>query len=125
MFFFSLGVFRPPMLKTSLLLLAAMFSCGCVVPVPATLHARGFVLDATTKKPVASARVMVQNHPRATAVTASDGSFDIPSESHWRFIVPPIEPTNLAESLVVTKPGYQSTTTNASYERHAIFLSPK
>ncbi len=105
-------------------IMAATSLCGCVLPMPTTLHARGYVVDAATKKPLAGARVTIQNHPKATSVTASDGSFDIPSETKLQFWVPPMEPVGLPGTVVVTKPGYRSKTINGPDQRHPILLVP-
>ena len=100
----------------------AVSLCGCLLPIPTTLQLRGYVLDARTRTPVTGARVTVKDHPKATTMTATDGSFDIPSETHWEFIVPPQEPVGLADSVVVTKPGYRSKTTHCSHDRCEILL---
>jgi hypothetical protein len=101
------------MVKVVLSLAVAVLLCGCLLPLPTTLQVRGYVLDATTKRPVAGARVIVKDHPKA-AVTANDGSFDIPSETHWGFIVPPQEPVGLEDTVIVTKAGYRSKTIRPS-----------
>jgi hypothetical protein len=95
-------------LKAATLVATAISLGACVLPIPTTLHARGHVLDAATKKPVAGAHVTVKDHSKATPVTANDGSFGIPSETHWGLIVPPQEPVGLADTLVITKTGYGS-----------------
>jgi len=105
--------------------LAAATLCGCVAPLPVTGRARGYVRDAVTRRPLSAACVAVENHSETTALTASDGSFDLPAETHWRFIVPPMEPTPLPPTLIVTKAGYQPKTVRGSYEKREILLSPK
>jgi hypothetical protein len=100
----------------------AVSLCGCLLPIPTTLHVRGYVLDARTKKPVAGARVTIEDHPQATAMTKNDGSFDIPAETHWGFIVPPQEPVGLPDTVVVTKISYRPKTTRCSYEGCKIVL---
>jgi hypothetical protein len=111
--------------KRFLPIAVATLLSGCVLPIPSTLHVRGSVLDAKTKRPVVGARVTIQDHPKATGMTASDGSFDIPAETHWGFIVPPAEPVGLPDTVVITKDGYQAKTVRAAYEKHEIFLQPK
>ncbi len=113
---------RAMIVKAVLLLTVAASLCGCVLPIPATLHCRGYVLDAKTRKPVVGAHVTIQNHPNATAMTASDGYFDIPAETHWGFIMPPAEPVGLPDTVVVTKAEYRSKTAHSSYEKHEILL---
>jgi hypothetical protein len=100
----------------------AVSLCGCLLPIPTTLHVRGYVLDAGTNKPLSGARVTIKDHPKATVFTATDGSFDIPAETHWGFIVPPQEPVGLPDTVVVTKGGYRPKTTRCSYEECKIML---
>jgi hypothetical protein len=82
------------------------------------------VRDAKTKKPIVGARVTVKEHPKATAFTGNDGSFDIPSETHWGFIMPPVEPVGLADTVVVTKARYRLKTTRVAYDRFEILVEP-
>ncbi|HEY6154724.1 MAG TPA: hypothetical protein VIW07_13370 [Candidatus Udaeobacter sp.] len=120
---FSLDVVSIATVKTLLTFLVIGSLCGCVVPFPTTLHARGYVRDAATKKPIARARVTVQGHPNATAITIQDGSFDIPAETKLTFhpVVVPLEPTPHS-TLSVTAAGYRARVVEASYEKRDIFL---
>jgi hypothetical protein len=113
------------MSKSLLSIAVAALLSGCVVPIPSTLHVRGHVLDAATRKPISGARVTVQDHPNATRLTASDGFFDVPAETHWGFIMPPAEPVGLPDTVVITKDGYRAKIVRASYEKHDIFLQAK
>src|SRR5690242_286834 len=65
-------------------LAAGIFCQGCVVfPYP-TPEVRGSVIDATTKKPIADARIAVHNHFGIYCKSAADGSFDLPAGNAWR-----------------------------------------
>jgi hypothetical protein len=110
-----------------LLILAAAASLGnCVLPVPATVHARGYVRDAATKRPISGARITLMDHPKATAITANDGSFDIPSETHPEFVsfVVPMDPS-VESRLTVSAAGYRSKTANWSNDNRDILLIAK
>jgi hypothetical protein len=63
---------------------------GCVVfPYP-TPEVEGLVIDASTKRPVADARVEVHSHSHIRCLSTADGSFDLPTGSAWRpcFLMP-------------------------------------
>ena len=112
--------------KMLFVLLAAATLNSCVLPIPATIHARGYVRDAATKKPISGARVTLMGHPKATAITASDGSFDIPSEKHLGFVpvVVPMDPS-VETRLTVSADGYRSKTVDRSNDNRDILLTPK
>ena len=77
-------------LAISFALAVGILCQGCVAfpyPTPAV---RGSVVDATTKKPIADARIEVHNHSSIHCTSATDGSFDLPWGSAWRpcFLMP-------------------------------------
>src|SRR5580693_4552873 len=70
---------------TSMFLAIGILCQGCVVfPYP-TPEVKGFVVDATTKEPIGSARVEIRKHPHISGETAADGSFDLPRSHVWGF----------------------------------------
>lgn len=71
-------------LAISFALAVGILCQGCVAfpyPTPAV---RGSVIDATTKKPIAYARIEVHNHSSIHCTSATNGSFDLPAGSAWR-----------------------------------------
>ena len=77
-------------LAISFALAVGILCQGCVAfpyPTPAV---RGSVIDATTKKPIADARIEVHNHSSIHCTSATDGRFDLPAGSAWRpcFLMP-------------------------------------
>ena len=57
---------------------------GCIAfPYP-TPEVRGLVVDATTKQPIASAKIEVRNHFGIYCRSAEDGSFNLPAGNAWR-----------------------------------------
>ena len=113
-------------LKMTLVLLAAASLSSCVLPLPTAVHARGYVRDAATKKPISGARVTLMGHPKAIAITASNGSFDIPSETHLGFVpvVVPMDPS-VETRLTVSADGYRSKTVDGSNDNRLILLIPE
>src|SRR5258708_923092 len=98
-------------LNSLLILVVATLLGSCVLPVPSTVHARGYVRDAVTKRPISGARITLREHPRATAITASDGSFDIPSETRREFVsfVVPLD-RSVESTLTVSADEYRPKT---------------
>ena len=96
-------------LKLLLVSAATMSLASCVLPVPTTLHARGYVRDAVTRKPISGARITLKDHPKATAFTAKDGSFDIPSETRAAFVSFAVPMDPIVETMLsVSAAGYRS-----------------
>ena len=111
---------KPPRLAA---ILAIPALGGCIAPMPTTLHARGRVIDAKTRKPVTNASVMIQGHPKASALTSQDGFFDIPSQTRWHVILAPEDPS-LDDNIIVNAKGYRQIMAKSSdYIRHPIALT--
>ena len=105
--------------------LMTIFS-GCVLPVATTVHAYGRVLDSTNKRPISGAHVSIEGVPRATVLTAKDGTFDIPRQSKWTIILPiPIDRFPMG-TIIINAPGYETQRSEvAQYELHPILLKRK
>jgi hypothetical protein len=103
-----------------LCLLSALLS-GCVVlPIPHTSPAgydyHGQVVDARTRRPLAGAKVRMDDRPRSSVVTEADGKFAVSAGSHfhllyyanpsWSAGIPP--GLTYSKVLLIEKPGYRS-----------------
>ena len=89
------------------LALMAVVLCGCVpYPLQTTPQVTGRVADATTKQPVAGARIQYEKYPELDATTDADGRFDFASTSKWRMV--PLGPLDRPDPNVrIEAPGYQ------------------
>src|SRR5665647_2237428 len=86
---------------------------GCVAfPYP-TPEVRGLVIDATTKQPIAGARVEIRRHTHIFCETAADGSFDLHAAHTWEpcFLIP--GDYLIFARLSFKAPGYYTATNTA------------
>jgi hypothetical protein len=68
-----------------LILLIGVFEQGCVVwRYTDTPPVSGTVIDATSKQPIAGAKVGFKKHERLASLTAADGSFHARPSYVWR-----------------------------------------
>ena len=104
------------------LFLGSILLGGCVLPIPApeNPHVAGRVLDSTTKRPIAGARLQFERFQDQPVVTAADGRFDIPLVSRVVLVLMPSADFNAHRAyLLVHARGYEPARVGfRSYKSH-------
>jgi hypothetical protein len=99
-------------------------SCIGVGPAVVSHRVYGTVVEATTHRPIANARVALQDNPNVAAATSADGAFNIPSQRALKVQFPGQENDRSERPpIVVTAPGYRTTTVETFNDRHEIALT--
>jgi hypothetical protein len=81
----------------------ALICSGCLPLQDAgTPHLAGSVLDASTKHPIAGARLHYAEFPKHEVYTGVDGHFDFPSISYWWWNVILVDSDGHTHSSVLT-----------------------
>lgn len=114
------------LLPTALLLAALISLTSCITAGHAVVTQRvyGTVVDARTQKPIAHARVALEDDPTIATTTSVDGAFNIPpqrvlqvrvlAQSSHRTSPPPI---------LIIAPGYRAIIVTSFNHRHEIALT--
>jgi hypothetical protein len=118
------------------LLLVTVVMCSGCIPwrFSETAHFGGKVLDQTTKRPVANAKIYTPGFPKEVVVTSADGHFDCPAIHQWRaFYLIPVADINREwhmHAFVIEASGYKTDDMfipgewEADISHQVIFLTP-
>jgi hypothetical protein len=93
-------------------------------------HVWGRVLDQNAHQPVAGARLYDQRYPSHVAITAADGSFDLPDVMAWHHVPMVIRGPDLTHNhfLIIEAPGYHTAQEympiETEWPNRTIYLTP-
>jgi hypothetical protein len=111
-------------------LILALSCSGCVWRSDVTCATSGKILDATTKQPVANAKLYDKRYPKQVVTAAADGSFDFRRIMAWHYVPMLFPGPDLRTNrfLIVEAPGYRTEAVNMplqfDWPKQIIYLTP-